>query len=626
MTSPDKETALLASKRFLPFFVTQFLGAFNDNVFKNALVIMIAITVVDGSSDFLINLCAGLFILPFLLFSAQAGQIAEKFEKSGLIRKIKLLEIAIMGFAATGFVLDSQVLLIGSLFLMGLQSTIFGPVKYSLIPQHLREEELVQGNGLVEMGTFLAILLGTVTGGILIAQDQGRVLVAGAIIVLAILGWWSSRGIPQAKPGAPDLKIGWNPLKETVSILKMAREHAVVFRSVLGISWFWMMGAVYLTQLPNYTRQYLGGDEFVITLLLAVFSLGIGVGSLLCDRLSGHKVEIGLVPFGSIGLCLFGFDLYFAANLPHVGDRLAGPMVFVANSDNWRVIADLAFIGIFGGFYIVPLYALIQSRTAPDRRSRVIAANNVLNALFMVGSAILAMLVLGPLGLSIPVLFLFVAGLNVAVAGYIYGLVPEFLWRFVVWMLTSTIYRVRGTDLHNIPDEGPVLLVANHVSYVDALIITAACHRPVRFVMDADIYNKPFLNWIFRLAGTIPILPEHKDSKVFEKAFQQIDAYLKDEEVVLIFPEGKITVDGEINDFKRGVTRILSDNRVPVVPLALKGLWGSKFSFADRLSKKRWFKTAKRNVEVLAGEMVSPVMAEPEFLRTRVVELRGGTR
>ncbi len=624
--SSQTQDSLLKSGRFLPFFLTQFLGAFNDNVFKNALIIMIALSVAKAEGNMLINLCAGMFILPFLLFSAQAGQIAEKFEKSELMRTIKLAEIGIMGVAGVGFVLNSLPLLIGTLFLMGLQSTFFGPVKYSLMPQHLAQDELVEGNGLVEMGTFLAILLGTVGGGLLIGLETGRFVVGAAIIVFAALGWLASRHIPRAEAGAPDLRIGWNPVKETYKIIRLARQDIVVFRCVLGISWFWLMGASYLTQLPNYARFTLGGDEHVITLLLAIFSIGIGVGSILCDRLSGHRVELGLVPFGSLGLCLFGFDLYFAANQPWTGAGLVGPAAFAANPDNWRVMFDLVMLGVFGGFYIVPLYAIIQSRTPARNRSRVIAANNVLNALFMVASAGLAMLLLGPLGLSIPVLFLVVAGLNVAVAGYIYGLVPEFLLRFVVWLLTITVYRVNATGLKNIPEEGPALLVSNHVSYVDALVITAACRRPIRFVMHADIYNLPVLHFLFRIAGTIPILPEHQDAAVYDAAFRRIADYLAAGEVVCIFPEGKITYDGEMNEFRRGVSRILDDTPVPVVPLAIQGLWGSLFSRAGKATKWYWLRTARRRVGIVIDEVVAAVEAEPELLQARVAALRGDLR
>ena len=306
---------LLTQKRFLPFFVTQFFGAFNDNVFKNALIIMIAFQgsqFVETSADVLINIAAALFILPFFLFSASAGQWIDKYEKSKSIRIIKLLEIAIMSVAAFAFIQGYIVLLIALLFLMGTQSSFFGPAKYSYIPQHLKETELIEGNALVQMGTFVAILLGTIVGGVMIGAEQGRQYVASAIIIMAVVGYLSSRFIPVTPSLNESLKINWNIFGEIFRNIKFLKSNRTVFLSILGISWFWFLGATYLVQLPNYTKTTLAGDEQVVTLLLTLFTLGIGTGSLLCNGLSGKKVEIGLVPFASIGLTLFGVDLYFS--------------------------------------------------------------------------------------------------------------------------------------------------------------------------------------------------------------------------------------------------------------------------------------------------------------------------
>ncbi|HHO58715.1 MAG TPA: MFS transporter, partial [Thiotrichales bacterium] len=485
----QNEFALLAQKRFLPFFVTQFLGAFNDNVFKNALIIMIAFQgsqIASIDTNLLTNLSAGLFILPFFLFSATAGQWIEKQEKGRAIRLIKLFEIFIMLLAALAFLYDALFALIGLLFLMGTQSTLFGPAKYSYIPQHLDETELVEGNALVQMGTFVAILIGTMTGGILIAGEHGRETISLTIIVLAALGYFASRYIPLTPASDPSLKINWHVWNETLRNIRFLRTNRTVFLSVLGISWFWFLGATYLVQLPNYTRLTLGGDEQVVTLLLTLFTVGIGAGSLLCNWLSGNKVELGLVPFGSIGLTVFGIDLFLSR--PDVAPQtLLGVSEFLATSP-WRLIADIVLIGFFGGLYIVPLFALVQQRCEPDHLSRVIAGNNILNSLLMVLSAIFAMVTLGS-GLSIAGLFLLVAILNAVVALYIYTLVPEFFMRFMVWILIHTIYRVKTKGLENIPDSGAYVLVCNHVSYVDAMIIAGCIRRPVRFVMYYKIYH-----------------------------------------------------------------------------------------------------------------------------------------
>lgn len=428
---------LLGKRRFLPYFLTQFLGAFNDNVYKNALIIFIAFQVSrdsDLNSNTLINLSAGLFILPFFLFSASAGQIADKYEKSRLIQFIKLLEILIMLCAAAAFYLRDVYLLIGVLFLMGTQSSLFGPLKYGILPQQLRPDELVGGNGLVQSGTFLAILFGTMTGGLLIADESnGTWLVSLVVVSIALGGYAASRWIPQAPAVAPELKLHLNPLPETWHNIQLARRERSVFLAILGISWFWFAGATYLTQLPNYTKYTLGGDESVVTLLLTAFSIGIGLGSLLCERLSGHKIELGLVPLGAIGLSLFGLDLYFAWDAP-LSAELQPAAAFLGNLTAWRVLADIVLLGCAGGIYIVPLMALIQSRSEPSCRSRIIAANNIFNALMMVGSAIFAISLLN-MDFSIPQLFLALALLNALFTASLFLQMPEFWRRFWIFLL-----------------------------------------------------------------------------------------------------------------------------------------------------------------------------------------------
>ncbi|HPF58884.1 MAG TPA: MFS transporter [Candidatus Competibacteraceae bacterium] len=623
--SASNEFILLKERRFLPFFITQFLGAFNDNVFKNALIILIAFQATDpAQANVLINASAGLFVLPFFLFSATAGQLADKYEKSRLMQLIKLLEILIMLAAAMAFILGSLPLLIGLLFLMGWQSTLFGPVKYSILPQHLKPEELVGGNGWVEMGTFLAILIGTLLGGVLIAiQSNGAWLVAGTIVILAVLGFISSLFIPQAAPDAPDLRINWNPITETWRTISIARRNRTVFLSVLGISWFWFLGATYLAQLPNYTKLSLGGDEHVVTLLLTTFALGIGIGSMLCERLSGRRVELGLVPFGSIGLTVFGVDLFFAGVPVSTDAPLIGALEFLRSTSNWRVLLDVLLMGMFGGFYIVPLYALVQQRSEPGFRSRVIAGNNIINALFMVLSALLAIIFLDSVGLSIPQFLLLTAIFNAVVAVYIFTLVPEFLMRFIVWILVNTVYRLRTVGLEHIPEEGPVVVVCNHVSYMDALIVIGCCRRPIRFVMDYQIFKIPVLSFVFRTAGAIPIAPARENAKVLERAYEQVARYLEDGEVVGIFPEGKLTGDGEIGSFKNGVQRIIRRNPAPVVPMALRGLWGSFFSRYRGKAMSHFPRRFWSRIELIVSEPVAPEQAATSLLRETVIRLRG---
>ncbi|MES2355516.1 MAG: MFS transporter [Pseudomonadota bacterium] len=427
---------LMRERRFRPLFFTQFLGAFNDNVLKTALITLVTFRagqLTDMDGKLLATLLPGLFILPFFLFSATSGQIADKLEKSFLIRGVKIFEIAVMLLAAWGFMTNGLWELVAALFLMGLHSTVFGPVKYAYLPQHLQPNELIGGNGMIEMGTFVAILLGEVLGAWLATAPTGGVLTSCTLVGIAILGWWTSRGIPITPAADPDLKVGWNIFSETWRNLRFAHSNRPVWLALLGISWFWFYGATLLAQFPTFAKDILGGDESVFILLLTVFSLGIGIGSLLCEKLSGQTVEIGLVPCGAIGLTLFGVDLYFASPAIAVGEGSAHFTALLTNAAHLRLLADIFLLGLFGGLYIVPLYALIQTRSEKSHQSRVIAANNILNAFFMVLSAGVSV-ALFSLGLSIPQLFLATALFNAVVAAYIYTLAPEFLLRFMAWI------------------------------------------------------------------------------------------------------------------------------------------------------------------------------------------------
>ncbi|CAL92766.1 MFS transporter [Azoarcus olearius] len=626
----SQQFELMKQRRFLPFFLTQFLGAFNDNVYKNALVVLLTFQAARYTTlapGVLVNLCAGLFILPFFLFSATAGQIADKYEKSRLIRFTKLLEIGVMLLGCIAFAAESLVLMLATLFLMGAQSTLFGPVKYAILPQHLRENELVGGNALVESGTFVAILIGTLAGGVMVSMPDGTLWVSAAIVTLALAGYLSSRGIPTAPAAAPELRINWNPVTETWRNLAFTRGNRSVFLAVLGISWFWFYGAVFLSQFPAYAKDVLGGDEHAVVLLLAVFSVGIGIGSLLCERLSTGHIEIGLVPFGSLGLSLFALDLWWASPAAVVPGTPAAPLsALLAQPANWRVVADLVAIGIFGGFYIVPLYALIQSRSEPGHRSRIIAGNNILNAAFMVVAAGMGAALLAA-GLDVTALFLVTALLNAVVAIYIYTLVPEFLLRFLVWLLVHSVYRLQVRGVQHIPEQGAAVLVCNHVSFVDALVIMAASRRPIRFVMHHQIFRLPLLRFVFREGRAIPIASAREDPAMMERAFDEIARALEAGELIAIFPEGHITEDGDISPFRPGIRRILERTPVPVVPLALRGLWGSFFSRKDGRPMSRPLRRGLfSRIELVAGEPLAAAAASPEALQGRVAELRADWR
>ncbi len=623
--SHPSQFSLLGKRRFLPFFVTQALGALNDNLFKQSLILAILYKLnIEGDRGIWVNLCALLFIVPFFLFSALAGQFGEKYAKDRLIRLIKLGEIAIMVVAAIGFAFDHLALMLVALFAMGTHSALFGPVKYSILPQTLRPEELVGGNGLVEMGTFLAILAGTIGAGIMLSSGNYTVIVSLVIIAVAVLGYLASRAIPSAPADTPQLRLNWNIFSESWATLRLGlNQTPAVSRSVVGNSWFWFVGAIYLTQIPAYAKDWLSGDETVVTLILTVFSVGIALGSLLCEKLSGRKVEIGLVPFGSFGLTVFGLLLWWHSGQMPQNIQANDWLGVLGFSQAWWVLLDILGLGVFGGFYIVPLYALIQSRTSESERARVIAANNILNALFMVVSALVTILLLSVAGLTIPELFLVVSLMNIAVNAYIFKIVPEFSMRFLIWLLGHSMYRVQHKHLELIPDEGAALLVCNHVSYVDALLIGGAVRRPIRFVMYYKIYNLPVLNFIFRIAGTIPIAGRGEDEAIHDQAFDRIARYLADGELVCIFPEGKLTTDGQIDEFKAGVMRILERTPVPVIPMALQGLWGSFFS---RDPHKGFFHRLWSRVTLVAGAPIAADEATQKLLRERVMALRGAVQ
>jgi len=430
---------LLKQQRFRPFFFTQFLGAFNDNVFKTALITLVAfhaasLSSIDGAT--LTTLLPGVFILPFFLFSATAGQIADKHEKSAIIRLVKLFEIGIMLFASAGFYLHNIWLLSAALFMMGMHSTLFGPVKYSYLPQHLKENELIGGNGMVEMGTFVAILLGQVLGAWLATVSQHELFTSFSILLIAALGYWTSRGVPNSPAADSKLKINWNPITETYRSIRLIWSQQTIWLGIIAISWFWFYGATLLAQFPNLAKNVLHGDESVFILLLSVFSLGIGIGSLLCEKLSKGRVELGLVVFGGIGLTIFGADLYYSSSNIHLAGSafIQNYQSFLNTFSHWRVLADVLLIGLFGGFYIVPLYVLIQTRSEKQYQSRVIAANNIMNALFMVVSAGFSLMLFSQ-GLNIPQLFLATALLNAIVIVYLCFRQPEFLHTFQSWTL-----------------------------------------------------------------------------------------------------------------------------------------------------------------------------------------------
>ncbi|MFO7763711.1 MAG: MFS transporter, partial [Wenzhouxiangellaceae bacterium] len=586
-----KQSSLLRNRRFGPFFAVQALGALNDNIFRNALATLIVYGIgVEAGWDAsgLVNLAALLFILPYFLFSAVFGQLADRFEKSRMIRLIKLFEVAICLFAGVALYLGNIFALMSVVFLLGFQSTLFGPIKYSIIPQLLEKHELTGGNGLVTAGTYVAILTGTVVGPIIAGVPlDWPWLVLVATLLVAAAGYLASLGVPPVAVGDRDLALNLDPVTASWANLKLVGRDRNLLHSVLGVSWFWFYGTVFLVQIPAWTQGVIGGNEATLSSLLGLFIVGISTGALLCDKLSRGGLEIGLVPIGALGMTAFGLDLMFASpNTPLVD---AGVREFLAAPGSWRIIADLLGIGVSSGLFIVPLYALIQSLSQNAERARVIAGMNILNALFMVLASLLAIALLAVLGFSIPQLFGIVAVVNLLVAVYVFALVPAFALRFLMWLLSRLVYRVHvtGHSADRLPDAGPALIVCNHLSYMDPLIVGGTLARPIRFVMTHQIYNIRGLQWLFRLAGAIPVAPAKVDPECLRRAFDSVDAALARGELVGLFPEGGLSPDGEVQAFRSGITEILERRPVPVVPMALEGLWGSVFSRAPGRWRRR---------------------------------------
>ncbi len=621
--------ALLKQRRFLPFFLTQSLNAFNDNVFKQALIVFIgALALSKEQLETYPTLAHLVFIVPFFVFSGISGQLSDKLDKAKIAVWVKTAEVAIMAIGAIGFIRGDIHLLLGMLFMMGLHSTVFGPLKYGILPQVLHEKELTGGNGMVEMATFMAILVGSILGTSLIElksegnEHFGRYLVAAVTIALAVLGVATAKAIPSVSAPAPDLALDWNPITSTISNLKVLGGNRTVLLSCLGISWFWYFASVYFAQLFAFAKETLGGSTAVYTLLLAVFSVGSAVGAIGCELLSKKRVEIGLVPFGAFGMTLFGMAVYFSC--PNAtGFSELSVQAFLTHGFAWKVMASLFLMAVFSGFFIVPLFALVQSRSSPETRSRVIAANNILNAAFMVAAGIVSLVLIKFLHVSVPQILLITAILNMLVAIYIFTLVPEFMLRFCAWMLINVMYRVKVEGLDQLPEEGPVMMVSNHVGYSDPILVLGSIPRPAVFVMYWKIYEVPIAKWLFKAARAIPIAGKQENEAMYNRAFEDVSKALKAGEVVCIFPEGGLTADGEIREFKKGVEMMLQRDPVPVLPIALQGLWGSMFSRWDRHNKKlKLPRRAWARVTLKVGQLM-PASSTALELETAVRELRG---
>lgn len=626
---------LILSPRFRGLFWTQLLGAFTDNFFKNALLILIVYKGLGGGDyeEKTISLVASLlFILPFFLFSATGGQLADKYDKARVVQRIKLIELAIGVMASIGLFLGNVGFLMFALALLGLQAAFFGPVKYGIIPQLLEPDDLVEGNAAVETGTKLAILGGSLAGGLLADQPYAIAACSAVMIVFSVAGYLLARTIHPVPAADPELKVEWNPITPTWKVMRMARQNRPVFLSILGISWFWSIGGGLLTLLPAYGKEVLGVEPQVVTSFTGVFSIGVAIGAVLCGKLSYHRLELGLVPFGSLGISVFLFGIAMAGAPFTVAEgQLITMAQMMSHPKGWVILVCLAGIAVSSGLFIVPLYTMIQQRTDEHIRSRVIAANNVLNACFMVLSLIF-LAGLAQLKFSVLGMFLALCSLNLLVGLYIYTLIPEFFLRFCAYLINHVMYRLRLVNEPVIPRTGPALLVGNHISFLDWLVVVGSVHRPVRFVMWHTYYNLPLVRFLFRDAGAIPIASGKSHPEVLQAAFDAIDEALAEGGLVCIFPEGQLTANGEVGEFRRGVEQILERRPVPVIPFALTGLWDSLFSRQkDRTLGSRLRRFLRPRVSLILGRTLPPpppnqVAGLAQKLRDEVLALRGDLR
>lgn len=611
---------LISQRRFLPYFCTQFLGAFNDNIYRNAFAILITYFLAKENQAIILNIALVSFILPFFLFGAIAGQLADKYEKTRLIRKIKIAEIIIMLFGSVALYLQSVPAMLFVLFALGSQSAFFGPIKYSILPQHLADNEILDGNAYVESGTFIAILFGTILGGLLATEISLQYYLMGTLLLVAVAGWLVSCKIPPAPAASPELNVSLNIWRSSLDIIAMARANKPVFQTILANSWFWFFGAIVLTQFPVFAESILSGDAKVAVLLLATFSIGIGLGSFACSLLSGGKVEIGLMPFGAVGISWFTWRLS-NTSLP-ASDQLRSLGEMLAVTGSWGVIFNLTMIAFSGGLFIVPLYAFMQTRSDEKHRSRIIAVNNIFNAVFMVTAGVLAAAMIY-FEFSVLQIFKVTAIMNLVVTVYILSVVPEFVLRLISWVLIHSIYRIKKEDMHHIPEHGPALLVSNHVSFVDPVLLLAVIPRPARFVMYYTFYQLPVVGRIFKWLNSIPIGPKRETPELVEQAFDTIAEALENGELVVVFPEGGISRNGEIAKFQPGIEQIIKRTPVPVVPLAIRGMWGTWFSRHKGRAMKGIPKSFMRRLSIVSGAPVPAQEMNRIMMHEKVSQLRG---
>lgn len=587
MNAPGQsQFALFKTRRFLPLFVTQFLSAFNDNAYRFALSIMLLTTFGKDHGGVLNTISAALFILPYFLFSAFAGQLSDKFDKAQVARRVKFIEIFIVALSIFSLYAGSVPLQQVCIFIAGTQAAFFGPIKYAILPQHLEKEELLGGNGLIEMGTFVSVLLGTIFGTIAINTVGGKEMVAVTMVAIALFSYWTSRQIPPAPSAQPDMPLNWNIFSETWRVISMARQRPEVFQAILGVSWFWLLGVVFVTQIPLFTLSSLNGNETIATVIFALFSVSIGIGSVFCNRLLKGTVSVRYVPLAALLMSIFMFDLYFAAGAAsHINDD-GSPLTLTGlftHVQSLRVLFDLAAVAFCSGLYVVPLFAVMQMRTPYYLRARTIGANNIMNAIFMIIATVVSGVMLN-FGMTARGLFLTLGFANLLAALYIIRLLPHDILAAAARLLFRLFYQVEVKGLEHLDAAGrKALIVANHTSLLDAPILSAFLPEKASFAINTQMAKKWWVKPAFSLFELCPMDPGNPMS-----LRTLVDA-LKHGKRVVIFPEGRITVTGSLMKIYEGPGAVAAMARAKIVPLRIDGAQFSPFTRLKGVYPRRLF-------------------------------------
>lgn len=581
-----KTTTLNLPKRFSAYIITQSLGAFNDNFFKMLLQLYVVLILVSDHPEGIISLATFLFTVPFVLFGPWSGYFADKYAKTKVMRFVKFIEIGVMLFGALAFYLANLNLMLFVLFLMASQSTFFGPAKYGYIPETCAPEAVTRANSWVEMSTFLAIILGTAIAGLLLTfHDDNTLKVAIYCVAIAIFGSIYVLFVRDIPAIGIDRPFPWNPLTGIFREILFLKRQKPLFLAALANSYFWMLGLLFQTNILIYGKNMLaesGNSSTLLPLLPAFMGIGIACGSLLASRWSGHKVELGLVPLGGLGMAFAGIALYFT------------DMSYGASS------VILFFAGACGGLYIVPLYAYLQFYARDNEKGRVLASAGILNGLFLVLGSLIYYLLAVKLELSPSTNYLIVGIATIFAVLYICTVIPEYFVRFCFWLLTHTFYRIKIVGEENLPFRGPALLIANHVSYIDAFLIGATVQRFIRFIMLKSFYDIPLIKGFLKLMNTIPIDPKAGHESV-ANTLNQAREQLQNNHVVCIFPEGKVTRDGKMNEFRPGFETIMEGLDCPIIPIYMHNVWGSIFSFEGAKILKKWPKKIPYPITIYYG-------------------------